>query len=98
MSRDPSFDVYDKVCLQRPDLIKSLTDAIDKHVDGLNTVRGDQAGCAILPDQEGFTEFCGDASLAGRVFGIAMREHLKDLGWNKYSVTEFDKVVTYYTR
>ncbi len=96
MSYPAALKKYKELCINRPDLLKAMTDAIGQHVKALNAVRSDQAGSKILPRHQEFADFCGAKS--AQVFGIAMREHLKGQGWAKTPVREKGKRYNYYNR
>ncbi|WP_237228819.1 hypothetical protein [Rubinisphaera sp. JC750] len=95
MSYPAALKQFRDLSSQRPDLVQSIEEAIDTHVEHLSAVRSDQAGSKILPKFPELSECCG--AMAAQVFGIIMREHLQD-DWVKTSVMEKGKRVTYYNR
>ena len=95
MSYPAALKQFKDLSSQRPDVVQSIEDAIDKHVERLSAFRSDQAGSKILPNFPELSDCCG--AMAAQVFGIIVREHLQD-DWVKTSVIEKGKRVTYYNR
>ncbi|TWT60829.1 hypothetical protein [Rubinisphaera italica] len=95
MSYPAAMKRFNDLSSERKDLLQAIEKAIDKHVENLTVVRSDQAGSKILPEHQEFSKYC--EGLSAQVFGIIMREHLRE-DWIKNSVVEKGNRVNYYNR